>query len=84
MTFDEEMAAGEQALRFSDYRRAYQAFCRAHDAGHPIKRNHLAAHRDMIRAAAKAGRLDRAAQNVVLMSAAFLFDRDRSNTTFAT
>lgn len=77
MSFSAEMTDGDRALKTGDFGEAYRAFGRAHDAGHAVKRDHLAAHRGMIKAATRAGRLDRAVKNIALMSAAFLFDRDR-------
>ena len=76
-TYDDEIAVAEKAYRDGDWAAAYDAFGRAHDVGHAVRKQHLKAHRGMIRSASHAGRVDRVIKNEALLVAAFLFDRRR-------
>jgi hypothetical protein len=47
------MAAGHEAMTRRDWATAYRHFHAAHDLGHSVRRNHLAAHRAALSAAAR-------------------------------
>lgn len=79
--YEQEMNAGRASLTARQWTDAYQHFGRAHNLGHDILRCHLAAHRGMIVAAFRGGRVDRAAQNIVLLAMAWIFDKDARPAT---
>lgn len=81
MTYDEEMAAGRQSLRARDWRGAYRHFGRAHGLGHDVLRQHVAAHKGLLRTAWSARHPHRVVSQLFLLAAAQVFDRDRSDTT---
>ncbi|GAA1956387.1 DUF3703 domain-containing protein [Amycolatopsis minnesotensis] len=75
-TYESVMSEARTAMGRREWAEAYRRFGRAHGLGHDLLADHLAAHRGMIRAAWRGGRVDRALLNVVLLVAAALFDRD--------
>ena len=75
-SYEREMATAQECLGRREWSSAYRHFGKAHGLGHDVLRQHLAAHRGMIRAGWRGGRLDRAALNVLLMLGAYVFDRD--------
>jgi Protein of unknown function (DUF3703) len=78
--YDAEMNLGRAALAARDFRTAYRHFGRAHDIGHDVLGRHLAAHRALLATAWSQRRIDRAAKQLLLLTAAPLFNwntRDR-------
>lgn len=75
-TYDTEMNRGRTALAARDFRTAYRHFGRAHDIGHNVLARHLAAHRGLLATAWKQRRIDRAAKQLFLLTAAPLFNRN--------
>lgn len=76
-TYDTEMNLGRAALAARDFRTAYCHFGRAHDIGHDVLARHLAAHRGLLATAWNQRRIDRAAKQLLLLTATPLFNRDR-------
>jgi len=79
-TYDAEMNLGRTALAARDFRAAYRHFGRAHDLGHDELARHLAAHRGLLATACSQRRIDRAARQLLLLTATPLFNwntRDR-------
>jgi len=79
-TYDAEMNLGRTALAARDFRAAYRHFGRAHDLGHDVLARHLAAHRGLLATAWAQRRIDRAAKQLLLLTATPLFNwntRDR-------
>ncbi len=74
--YEQEMAHAERCLQERQWSQAYRRFGKAHGLGHDVLKHHLAAHRGMIRAGWRGGRIDRAALNVLLLLGAYLFDKD--------
>jgi hypothetical protein len=79
-SYEEEMALGRRCLEDRQWSLAYSHFGKAHGLGHAVLAHHRAAHRGLIRAAWRAGRIDRAALNVLLLAGAYLFDKDEAPT----
>jgi hypothetical protein len=75
-SYEQEMATARQCLQARQWPQAYRHFGKAHSLGHDVLKQHLAAHRGMIHAGWRGGRLDQAALNVLLLLAAYLFDKD--------
>ncbi|QWF78481.1 DUF3703 domain-containing protein [Amycolatopsis sp. CA-230715] len=75
-TYENAMSEARAAMERRNWAEAYRHFGRAHDLGHDVLADHLAAHRGMIRAAWRGGRVDRVLRNVVLLIGGALFDRD--------
>ncbi|WP_406630880.1 DUF3703 domain-containing protein [Amycolatopsis sp. WGS_07] len=75
--YESEMDKGRAALTAKDFRAAYRHFGRAHNLGHDVLADHLAAHRGLLATAWKQRRLDRAVAQLFLMGGAALFDRDQ-------
>lgn len=75
-TYDTEMNLGRAALAARDFRAAYRHFGRAHDIGHDVLARHLAAHRGLLATAWSQRRIDRAARQLLLLTATPLFNRD--------
>jgi len=75
-TYDAEMILGRDALAARDFRTAYRHFGRAHDIGHDMLARHLAAHRGLLATAWNQRRIDRAAKQLLLLTAAPLFNRN--------
>jgi hypothetical protein len=79
-TYDAEMNLGRVALAARDFRIAYRHFGLAHDLGHDVLARHLAAHRGLLATAWSQRRIDRAAKQLLLLTATPLFNwntRDR-------
>jgi hypothetical protein len=55
MTYRTEMGAGHEAMARRQWSTAYQHFHQAHDLGHAVRGDHLAAHRSALRAAVLGG-----------------------------
>ncbi|MET9267695.1 DUF3703 domain-containing protein [Amycolatopsis sp. NPDC004079] len=76
-----EMDQGRAALAVRDYRAAYRHFGRAHNLGHDVLADHLAAHRGLLATAWKQRRFDRVVAQLFLMGGAALFDRNQQKPT---
>lgn len=72
--WDAEMAHGRAALAAGDLRTAYRHFGQAHEIGHEVLAQHLAAHRGLLATAWRERRIDRVATQLFLLSAAAVFD----------
>ena len=71
-----EMNRGRAALTVSDFPAAYHHFGQAHDIGHGVLAQHLAAHRALLTTAWKQRRIDRAAKQFALFTLAAVVNRD--------
>ena len=78
-TYDAEMSLGRAALAARDFRAAYRHFGRAHDIGHDVLARHLAAHRGLLATAWSQRRIDRAAKQLLLLTATPLFNWNTRN-----
>jgi hypothetical protein len=72
MDFAEEMTAGRDRLREGQWSSAYTCFRRAHDLGHDVRTEHLAAHRAALHTAWCARRPDRLLYQTVFLGFAAL------------
>ncbi|GAA1018952.1 MULTISPECIES: DUF3703 domain-containing protein [Amycolatopsis] len=78
--YEGEMDRGRAALAVRDYRAAYRHFGRAHNLGHDVLADHLAAHRGLLATAWRQRRLDRVVAQLFLMGGAALFDRNQQKS----
>jgi len=76
MTFDQEMSAGRARLTAHDWVAAYRHFHNAHDLGHPVRSQHLAAHMAALKAACHAHHLGRALYQLVFLGFASITSRN--------
>ena len=82
--YEREMTNARECMQARQWSPAYRHFGKAHGLGHDVLKQHLAAHRGMIHAGWRGGRPDRAALNVLLLLAAYLFDKDAEPDTSTT
>jgi len=74
--YDREMRAGHDLMRERRWAVAYRHYAAAHDLGHAVRSRHLAAHRAVLAAAWRAGRLHSVvAYQGVFLAVAFLTSR---------
>ncbi|MGW7539383.1 DUF3703 domain-containing protein [Amycolatopsis sp. NPDC054798] len=83
MGYELEMDRGRAALAGRDFRGAYRHFGCAHNLGHDVLADHLAAHRGLLRTAWKQRRFDRVVAQLFLMGGAALFDRNQRESAEA-
>jgi len=76
MTYEQEMSAGHTCLAARDWIAAYHHFQTAHDLGHPVRSQRLAAHRAALEAAYHARHLGRFVYQVVFLGFASITSRD--------
>ncbi|WP_413810683.1 DUF3703 domain-containing protein [Streptomyces sp. OE57] len=72
MDFAKEMRAGRARLREGQWSSAYACFQRAHDLGHGVRAEHLAAHRAALHTSWRARRPDRLLYQAVFLAFASL------------
>jgi len=76
VTYDQEMNAGRACLTTRDWVTAYRHFQKAHDLGHPVRSQHLAAHRAALKAACHGHHLGRALYQLLFLGFASITSRD--------
>lgn len=72
MSFSREMSAGQAHAEQRAWSSAYASFQRAHDLGHGVRAEHLAARQSALHAAWHGRRLDRIIYQVVFLGFATL------------
>ena len=75
MTYEDEIAAGQAALKRRDAAAARFHFGRAHGAGHEIRCRHVMAHRGLLEASVQMRDIREIASQLFLIVATYIFDK---------